>query len=154
MKKALLIIFNLSLHYCIFGQVPSGSTGVVYSYDAHGNRVLRKLEVNIFERKINSGNSNENANDSININMKLAMDYGVSVFPNPTQTNITVTVNKELPDINSIAILSDNSGKILKTINNFKSKEEIQLDGYLPGIYFLSITFNKKDRLTYRIIKY
>ena len=84
--------------------------------------------------------------------MQLAMQYGISVFPNPTATNIYVVTNKIPEGQTAKIIVYDNTGKVLDTIDNVKSQEEVVLQNYKPSIYIIAIIISDKDKLYYKII--
>ncbi|OYU95795.1 MAG: hypothetical protein CFE21_11700 [Bacteroidetes bacterium B1(2017)] len=67
----------------------------------------------------------------------------LKVYPNPTNTVFTVTIKQKDLNISSL-VLSNSLGQVLKTINNPKKEEIIDLSSYEPGSYFLR-PVNEKD---------
>lgn len=57
----------------------------------------------------------------------------ISVYPNPASDFVIIENLKT----NSIIEVIDNSGKLLKTISNKSSREEIDIKRLTPGIYYL-----------------
>ena len=144
--KKYVILFSL---FFICLTLEYGAQTVGYNYDLCGNRIQRVLGVSSTNRMMN--------NDSVmsyhEPTMKLAMEYGVSIFPNPTSTNVNIVTNK-IPDGESATIfLYDNTGRTLRTINNFKIQEEISLQDFKAGIYNVAIIISNGDKLYYKIIK-
>lgn len=77
---------------------------------------------------------------SLSINENNNFSSGeISLFPNPTSGNSAFNIVCEKDNINSIRIISP-SGKILKSIENLQVNHlEVELNGFLPGIYFVTI---------------
>jgi hypothetical protein len=75
----------------------------------------------------------------------------LSLTPNPTSGKFTITIDSE--EINNLSITNTVGQEILsKTINSIgKIEEEISLEGYDKGIYFITLT-NKKESQTSKLI--
>lgn len=143
MKKVQLLCL-LSIFWVV-----GKSKTVGYNYDLYGNRTQRVLGVSSTNRIANNDSTHSHHEPT----MQLAMQYGISVFPNPTATNINVVTNKIPEGQTAKIIVYDNTGKVLDTIDNVKSQEEVVLQNYKPGIYIIAIIISDKDKLYYKIIK-
>ena len=56
-------------------------------------------------------------------------------------------------DASTVVTLFDNAGKTLHILKNPKQQEELLLQDYKEGIYYISVIINNKDKLYYKVIK-
>jgi hypothetical protein len=92
----------------------------------------------------------------LNFDMTVGIDNIIEatnfiLSPNPTSGKFTITIDSE--EINNLSITNTVGQEILsKTINSIgKIEEEISLEGYDKGIYFITLT-NKKESQTSKLI--
>ncbi|MBT6439947.1 MAG: T9SS type A sorting domain-containing protein, partial [Flavobacteriales bacterium] len=73
------------------------------------------------------------------------------IYPNPAKTSITVEFDYE--PINTTFQILDINGKILRHYSSTnKSKYEISILDFSPGVYFIN-TFNESNSLYFKFIK-
>ncbi|MCG8483694.1 MAG: T9SS type A sorting domain-containing protein [Clostridia bacterium] len=76
----------------------------------------------------------------------------IRAYPNPTRDFIKLNLGNY--EINKLQFfLFDISGKLLMNKNITNKATMIPMSQYIPGIYFIKITDNKKDIKTFKIIK-
>jgi hypothetical protein len=62
----------------------------------------------------------------------------VKIFPNPTRGHVQINFNKT-PEVNSWISVFDVSGKLISKIKAEDSEQSLNLEGNLPGMYFIKI---------------
>ena len=78
-------------------------------------------------------------------------DGQVKIYPNPAKTSITLEFDYE--PINTTVEILDINGKILRHyLTSNKSKYEISILDFSPGVYFINI-FNESSSLYFKFIK-
>jgi hypothetical protein len=70
-----------------------------------------------------------------NVGVKEFSTEVISVYPNPTHNNVTITMTAAEATI----VVVDGQGKTLKTVN-VQNGEQLSLEEYATGVYFLNIT--------------
>jgi hypothetical protein len=147
--KIILLILTLSSIASIKAQY-----SVDYKYDNNGNRIQRYFVGLIFRAQINM-----TSQDSIKEIDKLRMEImkkGLSVFPNPVKDNVNISFSKIVFDqeANKVDVyLTDALGKSLQK-TEFKGEDvSFNMESYLPGIYYLGIVINDKEKFEYKIVK-
>ncbi len=80
------------------------------------------------------------------------VDYGISVFPNPVRDLLTINVEKEMPEKASFGIYDMTGSLIISDKINMQS-EEVSLDVYKSGTYFLRIYVGSQHIQTFKIVK-
>jgi hypothetical protein len=82
---------------------------------------------------------------------------GFKVYPNPIRDIATFEITSVKPDAVLSLLISDVNGRVVMKksmpASGFNFKERINLSKLIKGIYTVSITFNKADQITYKIIK-
>ena len=142
-----LFLFMLFMSINLFGQ-----SAIHYSYNQNGNRIQRKLLV-----IPPNNNSNRVAG---NTPAKPSENYNNGVFPNPVQdhlkVNISPTGNLSGDGGNAVScaiVLSDESGRVLISLQNQPAQSEVDMRPYQPGVYYLSITPAGGKVTVYKILK-
>jgi len=75
----------------------------------------------------------------------------IKIYPNPAKTSITVEFDHK--PINTAIEILDINGKILRHyLCTNKSKYEISILDFSPGVYFIN-TFNESNSLYFKFIK-
>jgi photosystem II stability/assembly factor-like uncharacterized protein len=82
---------------------------------------------------------------------KLKFDLDVKVYPNPATDIINVRVKTLTNDVINYT-LSDISGRIIKTGENYKSTFSVNISDYNMGVYLLKLSTDK-GQSTFRILK-
>jgi len=72
-----------------------------------------------------------------------------SVFPNPSNEIFRIETNNILVEV----IVSDASGKLIKTQKMNRSTELVNMNNYKTGIYFLNLLYENGEKEIIRIIK-
>jgi len=70
-----------------------------------------------------------------NVGVKEFSTEFISVYPNPTHNNVTITMTAA----EATVVVVDGQGKTLKTLN-VQNGEQVSLEEYATGVYFLNIT--------------
>jgi len=154
MKELILKYFGVLLFLVGFvysgnsQSLPSGSAGIVYTYDAGGNRIDRKYIVNNTAKTVESILSkdsvqvkSEQYNNLIKVN---------ALYPNPTTGKISVNLMK--PVNNASVEIFDASGRLIFSSHQSGSLLRFNLGRYSDGIYFLHLR-DKGDFVNLKIIK-
>ena len=140
MNKERLIIL-VGLVGALFSEIYA-QPAVKYSYDATGNRIQRKITV------IPPSNSNRVAG---NTPAKPSENYTIGVFPNPVQDHLTVNISGSAASC--ALVLSDESGRVLLSLQNQALNSEVDMRPYQPGVYYLSVTPSGGKVAVYKILK-
>ncbi len=141
MKSTLKIIFVL----CFVSSI-SFAQKIAYAYDASGNRIQRKFDMNPF--KVGKKDSTQSVSEF----PKILMEEGISVFPNPTSDKIVLTLNTYEPsETNSMSLL-DAKGVVVMSQKLTEQKSEMDVSHLTAGVYFFKVIKNKK-MLYYKIVK-
>lgn len=82
--------------------------------------------------------------------LKNDQDKGVLIYPNPSSNNIIIELNKNLT--NCKILLFDVNGNELELHNYTSTINQLTLENYSAGIYFVKI-FNKDEVIVRKIIK-
>ena len=128
--------------------LPSWSAGIVYTYDAVGNRIDRKYIVNNTAKTVESILSKDSIPvKSVQYNNLIKVN---ALYPNPTTGNITVGLMK--PVNNALAEIFDASGRLIFSSYQSGSLLRFNLGRYSNGIYFLHLR-DKEDFVNLKIIK-
>lgn len=144
----------MTLAFIIKGQV---CPVVSFSHDACGNRIQRSLQVIPCSAPSSKlGNLNLKNDTLIDKNITETENRTIKIFPNPTLYEINLEwVNQQNYNVNEIRII-DQTGKTLynkKDINEYSMMEQINISGYVQGIYYLLVIYSDKKSRTYKIIK-
>lgn len=136
MKKLILSIIVLWAGFAASLKIeaqtlPSGSCGIVYTYDAAGNRTKREYVCN---------NSSGAILEMLAGDQKIQNDHIIQVdvlYPNPTSGKFSITFSKALRKA-SIS-LTDVNGKIIRRFYSSGNKVDFDLSSVASGIYFVTI---------------
>ena len=80
-----------------------------------------------------------------------SQQYPTHLFPIPCDEEFNI---ENLPtDANWKLNVFNSMGQLIKQQDLSNSFNTIKSDAWCPGVYFLSLTSNKKERLNYKIIK-
>ena len=138
--KKLAIIFLLFLSAGAYAQ-----HNVVLTYDAAGNRIIRKV-VNVG----GSGQSGRTDQSENGVTEELTPDLQLTVYPNPVKETLNIKTTGEFTSYE--LVIMDLTGKILITTSVKKSEKRINLSQLPKGIYLLRATI--EDQFTeWKIVK-
>jgi hypothetical protein len=145
MKKITIIMLLLFASQYLFsqsGEIPSGSCGLLMTYDGAGNRIKREYYCNNSSSRI-AGNAialQENA---------ATADFETidALYPNPTTGKFYITFSKAID--NALIQIADVNGKIIQKIKASGTKLQLDLSNQPGGTYFViiqtgEIIINKK----------
>ncbi|QES88699.1 T9SS type A sorting domain-containing protein [Rhizosphaericola mali] len=141
LKTILLSCFVLLTKQCYTQSLPANTCGVVYSYDAAGNRTERKYICN------NGSLGNTQMKNTINFSN---IQKVTRLYPNPTSGRITVEFTNALN--NASIILTDMSGRTLQSTIKSGAQISLDLSSYPSGMYILQIKDNQ-TLFTQKVIK-
>jgi len=152
MKKKLLILIFLGILFISnkaqAQSLPSGSVGIVYTYDAAGDRIDREYVVNNTTSDVSDVNKIDTAALAKKLNEQvLKVD---ALYPNPTTGQITVRLVKPLQ--NGLVQIMDVAGRIVINATANGSILNYDLSRFAAGVYFLHIE-QGKQKITMKIIK-
>ena len=134
-----LLLFLVGFVYSGNAQsLPSGSAGIVYTYDAVGNRIDRKYIVNNTAETVESKLSKDSVQvKSVQKNNLIKVN---ALYPNPTTGKITVSLMK--PVNNASVEIFDASGRLIFRSHQSGGILRFNLGQYSDGIYFLHLSDN------------
>ncbi|MBM3455100.1 MAG: T9SS type A sorting domain-containing protein, partial [Bacteroidetes bacterium] len=99
-------------------------------------------------KSTNYGSSKSNiATNDINNIIEISNEF-ISVYPNPTTADFTIEITKGL--IGEEYLITDFSGRLLRSGIFYSNKEKVELDMFSNGIYLIQI---KNRNIQQRIIK-
>jgi hypothetical protein len=142
---------KIILYLALFLSIKNFAQAIQYGYDANGNRTPRELYVVPCNNcpPVNQRTAAAPPTDSIQV---IALQHGLNVFPNPTQDKVNLTVSNLKDDETTSAIVTDESGKVLYTAKSLQSQNEININTFNNGTYFVRVTIGK-DVMVYKVIK-
>lgn len=122
--------------------LPANTCGIVYTYDAAGNRTQRKYVCN------NSpATTAYTSTKSLDLKTVQQVDR---LFPNPTTGHFTVTFSKPLD--NGQVTLMDMGGRVLQQSVKSGSQVEFDISRQPAGIYLLRIQ-DGINAITQKVVK-
>lgn len=135
-KLTSTLFFFFAMYLCAFSQeIPSGSCGLLMTYDAAGNRIKREYYCN--------NGSNRIANPEL-AKQEEAASAGFeevdALYPNPTTGKFYITFSKAI-DNATIQVL-DVNGKVVQRVKGSGTRLEFDLSNQPSGTYFISINTN------------
>ncbi len=140
-----ILVFNISA---------MAQYSVSYKYDDNGNRINRYFVGLVFRTQKNIATEDSTkAIENLRIDI---MKKGLSVYPNPVKDKVNITLSKIAfdPNKNKADIyLTDALGKSLQKAGFQGEEISFDMSSYLPGIYYLSIIVNDKEKFEYKIVK-
>jgi len=125
----------------------NSSTRSTYRYI---DRDIDRLNSNVFFYRLQQVDIDNHARQS-NIVRLLYNQTGKSqtiVYPNPTNRMITITVGDEKL-VGTMAALYDEAGRLLETFKIQNTSQQLLLDKYMNGVYYIRLSNNE----TLRVIK-
>ena len=128
--------------------LPSGTAGIVYTYDAAGDRIDRKYVVNNTTSEIANIAKSDTAAIAKKLNEQvLKVDV---LYPNPTTGKFTIRLVKPLQ--NGMVQIIDLAGHIVVNGSASGSILTYDLSPVAAGLYFLHIQQGEQE-ITMKIIK-
>ena len=79
-------------------------------------------------------------------------DIIISVFPNPTVEFINLKVESKKIE-NLLFVITDLSGRVLRSCNLYPETEPIDFSDYAAGTYFMTVSQNNQVIRSFKIIK-
>lgn len=77
----------------------------------------------------------------------------VTIYPNPATSKIYVEFGNKFHDFNNRIEISDSSSKVLIQNETSNGREEVDISSFLPGMYFVKVTFPDGTIENKKIIK-
>jgi hypothetical protein len=149
MKRiAFIIIFFLSCFTGIYAQnIPSGSCGIVFSYDNAGNRTQMEYYCNNTARMAYSDTT---SSQTKNIKNENYVEVN-ALYPNPTSGVFWITF--ATPVKNERIFLVDGTGKMVQQIKASGTRVEFNLSSVANGIYFIRIEMSDGSFISKKVMK-
>lgn len=136
MKKITLIVL------LFLGLMSRAQSTIVFTYDAAGNMIERKVQITINARL---GNFEKDSSE-------VPPPLSFNIYPNPAQTY--VNIEGSLPENLKEATwqIQNTAGQLLKSGIYNGILTQINVQDLKSGVYPLVIMYNKKQKSTYKII--
>lgn len=144
MKKVIPLI----LVYCSFSAIanaqslPANTCGVVYTYDAAGNRTQRTYLCNNSSRVAFAPLLTENTPAKV--------QQVAHLYPNPTTGRFTVTFSQSL--MNATVTLLDMAGNVLHQSRKSGNEVQFDLSSYSAALYIVRVT-NGENSISFKVVK-
>jgi hypothetical protein len=121
----------------------------MYSYDAAGNRVQRKVIVLGTDDPVQppAGTPNRqanNTNNNTNIIYEKLGAWNMAAYPNPTDSKVIVKIKDVPSGIKGSVTVIDITGKVILQTENISTNNEIDLSNQAAGTYFIKIMAAEK----------
>ena len=113
-------------------EIPSGSCGLLMTYDAAGNRIKREYYCN--------NGSNRISNPDLTKQQEAAsagFEEVDALYPNPTTGRFYITFSKAID--NATVQIVDVSGKVIQRVKGSGTRLEFDLSNQPGGTYFIII---------------
>ncbi len=130
-KILIPILLILSLH-SYAQEIPSGSCGLIMTYDAAGNRIKREYYCNNGSNRISAPELAKQQEAA-----SVGFEEVDALYPNPTTGRFYITFSKAID--NSVIQILDVNGKVLQQLKGSGSRLELDLSAGPGGIYFVLI---------------
>jgi hypothetical protein len=133
--------------------LPANTCGIVYTYDAAGNRTQRQYACNNTGRVAGPeaiASVVRMPSDTLSDKKPVTVEQVEALYPNPTTGLFTVTFTQALK--NASVELLDANGRIVQRHQKSGSKMSFDLSGVPSGLYLIVINENGR-RFSQRIIK-
>ena len=130
--KILTPLFLLFSLQAFSQEIPSGSCGLIMTYDAAGNRIKREYYCN--------NGSNRIANPELAKQQEAAsagFEEVEALYPNPTTGKFYITFSKAID--HSVVQIVDVNGKTIRQVKGSGTRLELDLSGQPGGTYFIII---------------
>lgn len=136
MNKYILAItlFFIST-YCFSQEIPSGSCGLLMTYDAAGNRIKREYYCNNGSGRISNPELTKQQEAA-----STAFEEVDALYPNPTTGKFYITFSKAID--NAIIQVADLNGKVIQKVKGRGTRLEFDLSNQPGGTYFILIKSN------------
>jgi hypothetical protein len=137
MKRKVLMFFVsfITSVFCYSQQLPVGTCGLVYTYDAAGNRLKRVYFCN---NGTDPYPSRKLPKDTLNrLQLTEEVQMVDALFPNPTTGLFFITFSKELK--NARVLLTDMSGKVVQQSVGNGYRLSFDLSRVASGTYIVRI---------------
>ncbi len=149
MTKSFIIAFSI-LTFLSFNVQAQSGPGIVFEYDAAGNRILREFR-NPTPYKPGKEQPVDTLNDKIKLNDIESEIVNLRAYPNPVKDYFVVE-NLSLKESQSVQIdVYDNNGKLLERIKTTSSVNRIQFNQYSSGIYYVHYILNAAAVRTWKV---
>jgi hypothetical protein len=137
--KHIIFIFILATSIAkSYAQLPLNTCGVVYTYDAAGNRTQRVYLCNNGTR---AETVTQNKDEAIQV---------TALYPNPTTGQFRVTFTKALQHAQVIFI--DMGGHVMQQRSVSGNLLDFDISTFPAGVYWIKIA-DGDNRLVYKVIK-
>jgi hypothetical protein len=148
-KSVLLLLFFLLIPKILCSQE------VVFSYDANGNRISRRLIVTpVDTTQKNSSLNLKKLNNSEELKAKETdeSEVKIAIYPNPSKGFLRVDiVNMPIEAKSELRVFTIKGNQILIQ-KNLEGISEINLSGFKNGTYILKILIDNRS-YTYKVVK-
>ncbi len=145
--RYLIMVFFCLLCFDSLGQKIS-ETRVEYTYDANGNRILRKIIV----LGKNIPDSIQNFDSTEYLQKVQVNDRKIIVYPNPTKGLITVMIDPYPEQTEAEIIVLNTVGIVLQRKTIIGVSNHIDFSDYPPGLYILHLKLSEEN-FEWKIIK-
>lgn len=144
MKKTLLLMLACYSFNTVTNaqSLPANTCGVVYTYDAAGNRTQRTYLCNNGSRIAYAPVVAENTTTSV--------QQVTQLYPNPTTGRFTVSFSQPLK--NATVILLDIAGNILLQSRKSGNQVLFDLSSYKAGAYIVRV-MDGSNTVTFKVVK-
>lgn len=137
--KQILFIFILAIPFTkSHAQLPANTCGVVYTYDAAGNRTQRVYVCNNGAR---AETLTQNKEEAIQV---------TALYPNPTTGQFRITFTKALQHAQIKFI--DLGGHVMQQRSVSGNLLDFDISSFPAGVYWIKIS-DADNRLVYKVIK-
>jgi len=147
MQKIFIIIaLILAGGYVSAQNIPVGACGLLYSYDAAGNRIKQEYYCNNTAAPVPMRTTTK-AEPEVDETSFAKVDV---LYPNPTTGRFTIRFARELKDVQ--IVITDAKGQAIQQITGNGFTMEFDISNRANGIYYIVIR-NGKDVVTKKVMK-
>ncbi|MBS1748663.1 MAG: T9SS type A sorting domain-containing protein [Bacteroidetes bacterium] len=127
-------------------EIPSGSCGLIMTYDAAGNRIKR-------EYYCNNGSNRIAAPELAKQQDAASADFETvdALYPNPTTGKFYVTFSKAID--NAVIQVADVNGKVIQKVKGRGTRLEFDLSSQPGGTYFVIINTAEGIIINKKVLK-
>lgn len=126
--------------------------GTSYTYDAIGNRILRKQDLICIDCP-RPGTIKSQLDTSINNLLSNKDVTSVFAFPNPTNNFLYIENPSWVDNSKIMLVVTDVLGKVITRLNFSERNFTVPLSHLLPGNYFVHYYLNSYLLQTWHIVK-
>lgn len=148
-KIFLLLILLFTGGFAIGQTIPPGSCGLLYTYDAAGNRTKQEYFCNNTSGPIDMRIAQTNAPTAVE-KEETGFAKVDALYPNPTTGRFTVRFAKDLN--NTQILITDINGRIIQQVMGNGSMVEFDLSNQAAGVYYVVVRTGKES-ITQKVIK-